>query len=412
MSTQPSIPASPPPGKDPPPPGTSPALHSVTNLDTKSRDSNTDPSMKPETESENTTRNPSPESARKTSLSLQTDTDARAMPPPPTPSSKPRPVITTRHPSSSNTNMNANNPAFSPSLAQSTSQNTALQDQPETETGGEVGVERERPPFTPFFTLVNDLSGGEQSTHHPSQVHYIFADDDVSEVLTGALLRAMDGDPDRAPDGDGEEGEVEVGDEEEGEGEGETSSGSSATFRRDGTRVRSERSRARLKLRQRDKQRGAGATGREERVVIVDVNESGDAVTGVSSLSPSWQVISAEIGKAPTWDKDGAESEGGRGELAGGLMLRIEGVGLDCGEPAGAGVGVGLGVGVGVGVSGKGKGKEREGDAGSANANASGSGMGEEEMQALMEGFDRKMGMLRRIVQRGSRESLVDGEKS
>ncbi|KAL5327637.1 hypothetical protein ACEPPN_005338 [Leptodophora sp. 'Broadleaf-Isolate-01'] len=407
MSTQPSIPTSPPPGKDPPPPSSPTALHSLTNLESKGRDPNTSPSStaKPETEneSENSTRNPSPELARKTSLTLQTNADTRAMPPPPIPSSKPhpRPVITTRHPSSSN----SNNPTFSTSLAQSTSQNTALQDHPEAETGTEV--ERERPPFTPFFTLVNDLSGGEQSTHHPSQVHYIFADDDVSEVLTGALLRAMDREGEGVGDADGEVGEGE-GEGEEDEGEGETSSGSSATFRRDGTRIRSERSRAKLRDKQKDKERGA--TGREERVVIVDVNETGDAVTGVSSLSPSWQVLSAEIGKAPTWDKDGAESEGGRGELAGGLMLRIEGVGLDFGEPTSAGAGLGIGVGAGAGTSGKGKGKEREGDAGSANV--SGSGMGEEEMQALMEGFDRKMGMLRRIVQRGSRESLLDGDKS
>jgi len=206
----------------------------------------------------------------------------------------------------------------------------------------------------------------------------------------------------------------EVG--EQDDGEDETSSSSSATFRRDGTRTRSEKSRARdrQKMRERAGKRRLkeGNTEREERVIIVDVNEAGDGVTGISSLSPSWQVLSAEIGKAPTWDKDGAESEGGRGELAGGLMLRIEGVGLDCGEPASnSGGGVGLGV-AGGGSKGKGKEKERERDGGGDGTTGSASGMGEEEMQILMEGFDRKMGMLRRIVQRGSRESLVEGEKS
>ena len=203
--------------------------------------------------------------------------------------------------------------------------------------------------------------------------------------------------------------------EEQDDGEDATSSSSSATFRRDGTRIRSEKSRARDRQKLRERagkgRQKEGTTEREERVIIVDVNEAGDGVTGVSSLSPSWQVLSAEIGKAPTWDKDGAESEGGRGELAGGLMLKIEGVGLDCGEPVSSGAGLGLGVASG-GSKGKGKEKERDRDAGGDVATGSASGMGEEEMQTLMEGFDRKMGMLRRIVQRGSRESLVEREKS
>lgn len=204
--------------------------------------------------------------------------------------------------------------------------------------------------------------------------------------------------------------------EEQDDGEDATSSSSSATFRRDGTRIRSERSKAKQKQREGAAKGRQKDKGREERVVIVDINESGDGVTGVSSLSPSWQVLSAEIGKAPTWDKDGAESEGGRGELAGGLMLRIEGVGLDCGEPASSGGGagaVGLGL-AGGGSKGKGKEKEKERDGGGGGGDAqsgSTSAVGEEEMQILMEGFDRKMGILRRIVQRGSRESLVEGER-
>ncbi|KAH7327157.1 hypothetical protein BKA65DRAFT_63347 [Rhexocercosporidium sp. MPI-PUGE-AT-0058] len=402
MSTQPSIPPSPPPGKDPPPSSSS-ALHSVTNRDNESRD--TSPSTKPgsRTTIEIGTKHPSSEPTRKASLSAEANT--KAMPPPPIPSSKPRPTITTHH--SSSTNIKMNNPSFSSSHTQSTSQNTALQDQDQPEADPDPEREIQRPPFTPFFTLINDLSGGEQSTYHPAQVHYIFADDDVSEVLTEKLVRAMD----RDGDVEGEEddvGEYEEGGEGEGEeGEGETSSSSSATFRRDGTRIRGK---DRTKDKQRVKDRKTAA--REERVVIVDVNETGDAVTSVSSLSPSWQVLSAEIGKAPTWDKEGDGGENERGEVPGGLMLKIEGVGLDFAEP-GAGAGGGAGVGLGVGGTGvKGKGKEREGDAGIGSANASGSGMGEEEMQALMEGFDRKMGMLRRIVQRGSRESLVGGEKS
>ncbi|KAK0113550.1 hypothetical protein ONS96_014409 [Cadophora gregata f. sp. sojae] len=383
-----SIPTSPPPGKDPP-----------------ATSSSTDPDAKAASEKENK----SPLAGRKSSTSANVDVDSKAMPPPPVPSTTSRPLITTQHPSSSNI-------PFSPSLTQSASKNTALQDHPHTsnsqsqEAGQEQDKdrERERPPFAPFFTLVNDLSGGEQSTHHPSQVHYLFADDDVSEVLTGALLRCMDQGADQ-----------DLADEEEDEqddGEDATSSSSSATFRRDGTRIQSERSKAKQKKKDqvakgRLKDRN---TGREERVIIVDVNESGDVITGVSSLSPSWQVLNAEIGKAPTWDKDGAENEGGRGKLVGGLMLKIEGVGLDFGEPpsnSGGGGGIGLGAPSG-GSKGKGKEKDREREGGGENQSGTASAVGDEEMQILLEAFDRRMGMLRRIVQRGSRENLADVERS
>jgi hypothetical protein len=46
----------------------------------------------------------------------------------------------------------------------------------------------------------------------------------------------------------------------------------------------------------------------------------------VCSLSEGWQVTDAVIDRAPTWDE--VVGEGG-GEGSGGLMLRIEGMGLD-----------------------------------------------------------------------------------
>ncbi|CAL3970209.1 unnamed protein product [Diplocarpon coronariae] len=231
-------------------------------------------------------------------------------------------------------------------------------DQPETKAETEAG--RERPPLTPFFTLISSSLHGEQSTHHPSQVHYLFSDDEDSEVLTAALLR-LSGVP---PDG-GEAGE-----------EGAEIRGLKHTHAHPATS---------------EKGKGRSKDGeREERVVIVDINETGDGVTGVSSLTPSWAVLSAEIGKAPTWD--GAEG-GDNGGGDGGLMLKIEGID---GESAAAGIGSGS-------IGGKGKGREAETPA----------GVSEDEMHALLESFDRKMDVLRRVVRLGSRESLGgEAEKS
>jgi hypothetical protein len=140
-------------------------------------------------------------------------------------------------------------------------------------------------------------------------------------------------------------------------GEGGTSSSSSATFKKGDGRGKRK-----------------APVKREERVIVVDVNETGDGIISTSSLSSSWQVINAEIANAPTFNSENAgDTEGEDGER--GLMLRIEGVGIG-------------GEGEEMGDSGKGKG-------------VSESVMGEEEMQTLLEGFDRKMGVLRKIVAAG-----------
>jgi hypothetical protein len=112
-------------------------------------------------------------------------------------------------------------------------------------------------------------------------------------------------------------------------------------------------------------------------VIVVDVNESGDSIVNASSLSSSWQVLNATVSNAPTWDGAEQASEEERG-----LMLRIAGVG-SAGTPDE----------VGLGIAGK-----------SALH-------GEEEVQALMEGFDRKMAVLRKIVSGGEGLVLGKGEK-
>ncbi|MCJ1414780.1 hypothetical protein MMC32_001108 [Xylographa parallela] len=156
-------------------------------------------------------------------------------------------------------------------------------------------------PFSPFFTLIEDAHS--PTTHHPT-VHYIFSDDD-SDLLTNTLLHIHDSQAAPRPD----------------------------------TQSRSTSSpiRAEQKI--------------KERYVVLDLAASGMAVESVHSLTGDWQVLSAEIGKAPTL-------EGGGGE--GGLMLRIEGTE----GPKGEGV----------------------------------EGLG---LEGLVETFGRRMGELRRVVEGG-----------
>lgn len=106
---------------------------------------------------------------------------------------------------------------------------------------------------------------------------------------------------------------------------------------------------------------------------MVDVNEKGDGIVNAASLSSSWQILNAAVENAPTWGGAEQASEEERG-----LMLKIEGVSS-----------AGLFEGEGLGIAGK------------------SSLLGDEEMQVLMEGFDRKMTVLRKIVSAG--EGLVVG---
>src|SRR4051812_7798248 len=108
-------------------------------------------------------------------------------------------------------------------------------------------------------------------------------------------------------------------------------------------------------------------------MIIIDINNSGDGIISASSLSPHWQILSTTLSSAPTFseqNEQAGDEEGGER----GLMLRIEGLGIDTGEEEGLGI-----------VDKKG---------GSAV-------LGEEEIQSLLEGFDRKMGVLRKIVGEG-----------
>ncbi len=292
------------------------------------------------------------------------DADKIAMPPPPNP----------RRSGSTNADYPPRSPNIlltQPTFTGSSSQNQTPQTPSQPRYQGDMLVEglagtqgtvKERPPFAPFFTLVSDAA--TRSTYHPSQVHYLFSDDDASEVLTGALVRCCG-----AEHLLGEEGDTRL--RQSAEGEVSSSSGMAPPV------VKKEKRRSGEK----EKPSRRPQKEREERVVIVDVNDTGDGIKGVWSANPSWAVLGAEIANAPTWD--GAEPEDGGPER--GLMLRIEGVG------------------VGDTIADEG-GKEARGkrDEGRRESADGGSGVwGEEEMQSLLDGFDKKMSILRRIVASG-----------
>lgn len=76
-----------------------------------------------------------------------------------------------------------------------------------------------------------------------------------------------------------------------------------------------------------------------ERFLILDLDASGTRVVAAKSMAKDWQVVSVEVGPAPTWEGgDGEEGEEGEEGKEGGkgLMLRVEGVGVwDDGEMEG-----------------------------------------------------------------------------
>lgn len=94
------------------------------------------------------------------------------------------------------------------------------------------------------------------------------------------------------------------------------------------------------------------------------MDATGSNVVSAQSMSPDWAVTSTEVGAAPTWDRDGEGGEGERGEgeeEGGGMMLRIEGMEVLCGEDVG----------------------------------------GERRLEELAEVYERRMGELRRVVDAG-----------
>lgn len=118
---------------------------------------------------------------------------------------------------------------------------------------------------------------------------------------------------------------------------------------------------------------------------MIDMDATGTKVLSAHSMSPDWAVTSAELGPAPTWDKDGQgmQEEGGdegeEEEEERGLMLRIEGMEV-----------------LGTEAEREWKGKGR--------------GHGEDKrLDELVDVYERRMGELRRIVDAGAGVGLGTG---
>lgn len=147
---------------------------------------------------------------------------------------------------------------------------------------------------------------------------------------------------------------------------------------------------------------GEGGTGRgerEERFLVVDMDESGTAVRSARSLSRAWAVLETSVGRAPTWDEDGdgARETVGSGVAEGrGLMLRVEGIG-EVGGAGGEGGGAKEGERAGLGIS---RAEEVDGEA-------------EERLRRLLGEWEDAMGVLRRILDAGGEVAgRRDGEAS
>jgi hypothetical protein len=206
--------------------------------------------------------------------------------------------------------------------------------------------------------------GEGRETVHPRKIHYIFSDDDTSDLLTNSLIHSLHPVPPSSTSSPGASRELSSS-------QRESSSSSSATFRNP------------LKGKEKKDKTKTERKEREERVIIVDINENGDGVKSVSSLSKDWQVLSASISSAPTFDSSPQDQDPQNQNMQErGLMLRIEGVGVSALST----------------------------DLPQEEEKRDSAVLGEEEMSQLLEGFDRKMGVLRRIISaRASREELEGG---
>ncbi|KAI9785565.1 MAG: hypothetical protein M1816_000376 [Peltula sp. TS41687] len=206
-----------------------------------------------------------------------------------------------------------------------------------------------RPPFTPFFTIIEDATTSEH--YHPN-VHYIFSDDDDDDhdLLTDAALHALSNDPSFSASTEPQKQQAGKAVENSNHGSRQSSASLSTST--------SKNNRIAVK----------------DRYLIVDVSPSGDSIVSARSLTADWQALGAEVSKAPTWEAASAAEGAAK---TGGLMLRIEGT-------------------EGFGFDGDRDGLEGEDGMGIGNGNERG-------MAELVDLFEKRMVLLRKVVESGER---------
>ncbi|KAF2751746.1 hypothetical protein M011DRAFT_379574, partial [Sporormia fimetaria CBS 119925] len=146
------------------------------------------------------------------------------------------------------------------------------------------------PNFNPFFTLIEDTTSGD---HHHPYVHYVFADDDPV-IVTAAAMRSLGLDdthylPQNIPD---REHEHSLG--HHGEAEEES-------------------------VHQAESPLPPPIPGVKERYILVNVAADGHTVVDAQSMSPDWQITSADVRSAPSFDQESPDHT---------YMLQIKGVEL------------------------------------------------------------------------------------
>ena len=238
--------------------------------------------------------------------------------------------------------------------------------QPSNSQDGSQMPREEVTSFAGYFTLITDSTMGVEdgdgnpktpTTHHPCKIHYIFSDDEDCEELKEACLRSLP----NASNAD-------------------TSNSNSMTNKSSGElRTSGSSSSSKSIVVAKKENKDTQGEQREERVIIIDMNETGDRVVGAQSLSDKWQVMGCEIGKAPIFESVGEEG-GEKKEKGGGLMLRIDGVGIP----------VHKGDKKLSGSREKGKGKESN----EMNEKE----IGDLDLDKILEGFDKRMGILRKVI--------------
>ncbi|POS82983.1 hypothetical protein EPUL_004182 [Erysiphe pulchra] len=288
--------------------------------------------------------------------------------------------------SSKSIDQSSNDPAHNGSINISNSNPSIIVDKSSEESKGLIDISNnpsheleeqslvERPLFAPFFTLIKT---GE-TTAHPRQVHYLFSDDDTSEVLTSTILRSLF-----------EENSSNTSLINSVDSKGKLVPAISSKSSRAITPTKLNRDSRTKNIEEEFADKGNDSKS-EKRVIIVDLNSNGDGVASVNSLSSKWQVLNAQIEKAPTWNGTDDSKTGESSNIVGNLMLKIEGIAsTDLSTHIALSTetdGTTLGVGV-VGNPGEIKRVP-----------------GEEEMRNVLESFDLKMDILRRVI--GTRSRL------
>lgn len=208
--------------------------------------------------------------------------------------------------------------------------------------------------FSPLFALLTSTSHPSQkpTLHHPS-VHYIFADDDP-EILTEALARHH-----LTPEElEGEDPESDQAGQQEG--------------RRDAP---------------------------NDRAILLDLTSGpsgpggGLQVSWASSLTPDWAVVGARV-SGRVDDDDGLSPQPQRdAEGTGSLILRVEGVAVEAAPPGTVPPGA---------PPGKGPGSLEGGEPQpGANRPQQHQRSPSDEYPGLIEEFERRMGVMRRVVDTG-----------